>query len=440
MIVFFIRTRVRRTSKSTALGSYSFTECDDDTTTRATSPMQWRQVYLSALFLFFTPSCSFKDGRLPLRFSTGFHSQRSGIGIELNSQDLSLKRRVRERGLVIHALCSGYSPSVISLSYSKEQQSRVVGGCRSCNYKRVGEERHNWRHRSGSSRHVALSAGGNLEPDPEIAKADEIFEQKLREGADKYKDALAKTGFVVAAALAFDIGVLWFKGPSSALDFVSGFLVEESLSVDNLFVFLLLFDYFKVPVAYQGRVLKWGLIGAVVLRGIFIALGVVALEKFRAVLLLFSGILIVSSGKLILEFVGDGSDDDEEDLSQNAVVQFATKVVDTTDEYDSDRFFTNVPSHDNQEQLVRKATPLLLALVCVELTDVVFAVDSVPAVFGVTEDPFIVFSSNIFAILGLRSLFTGKESFSMLLASNEPYVYHQLCGLYFCLLFNNILI
>ena len=191
--------------------------------------------------------------------------------------------------------------------------------------------------------------------------------------------------------------------------------------MDNLFVFLLLFDYFRVPLAFQGRVLQWGIIGAVVLRGVFIALGVVALEKFRAVLLVFAAVLLASSGKLLLELSSGGGDDEEEDLSENAIVQLATKYISTTDEYDGDRFFTTVVTTTTTpdasqpsgwadvEVAVRKATPLLLALVCVELTDVVFAVDSVPAVFGVTEDPFIVFSSNMFAILGLRSLFTGQS-------------------------------
>ena len=240
------------------------------------------------------------------------------------------------------------------------------------------------------------------EADPEVATFDAQYEQKLLEKADKYKDALAATGLVLAAAAAFDVGVLWFKGPAAALDFVSGFLVEESLSVDNLFVFLLLFDYFRVPLENQGRVLRWGIFGAVVLRGVFIALGVVALEKFRAVLLVFAGVLLFSSGKLLLA----GGEEEEEDLSENQIVQLATRYVDTTDEYDGDRFFTMV---EEGGTAVRKATPLLLALVCVEFTDIVFAVDSVPAVFGVTEDPFIVFSSNMFAILGLRSLFTGQS-------------------------------
>jgi len=216
--------------------------------------------------------------------------------------------------------------------------------------------------------------------------------------AEVYKKALISLTFVALTAAAFDCGVFYFKGGESALDFVSGFLVEESLSVDNLFVFLLLFDYFKVPASAQERVLKWGIFGAVVLRGLFIGLGAVALANFKPILLVFAGILLWSSGKLLL-----AGEEEEEDLSENSIVKLSSSMLDTTKEYDGDKFFTQV--QEKGGSFVKKATPLLLVLTCIELSDIVFAVDSVPAVFGVTTDPFIVFSSNIFAILGLRSVY-----------------------------------
>lgn len=164
---------------------------------------------------------------------------------------------------------------------------------------------------------------------------------------------------------------------------MTGYLVEQSLSVDNLFVFLLIFDFFRVPVESQKRVLSFGIFGTVVLRALFIGIGAVALEESKAVLLLFSGILVFSSGDeqpflqllyLLLTVPGPSGkllfteeEEEEEDLSENAIVQLATRLVDSTDSYDGDRFFTLVDG-------VRRATPLLLCLVCVELTDIVFAV------------------------------------------------------------------
>lgn len=211
-----------------------------------------------------------------------------------------------------------------------------------------------------------------------------------------YRKALAQTALLTLAAALFGGGIWYYMGEEKALEYFAGYILEESLSVDNLFVFVLLFEYFQVPAAFQGRVLSWGIFGALVFRGIFVGLGAVCISQFQGVLLGFAGILLFSSFQLFTE--GD-DDDGGEDLSENAVVQFASKVIDATDEYDGDRFFTSVDG-------ARRATPLLLVLACIELSDVVFAVDSVPAVFGVTHDPFIVYSSNIAAILGLRALYS----------------------------------
>eukprot|EP00611_Tribonema_gayanum_P004853 TRINITY_DN14088_c0_g1_i1.p1 TRINITY_DN14088_c0_g1~~TRINITY_DN14088_c0_g1_i1.p1 ORF type:complete len:366 (+),score=122.88 TRINITY_DN14088_c0_g1_i1:51-1100(+) len=211
---------------------------------------------------------------------------------------------------------------------------------------------------------------------------------------DRYKVAVRNSLISIAAAAAFGAGISVVQGSEAAVGYFAGYVVEQSLSVDNLFVFLLLFEYFNVPISYQQRVLRWGIVGAVILRGVFIALGEAALESFQPVLLGFAAILMVSAYKLFTEEEGG-----EADLTDNQVVQFSSKLLKATDQYDGDKFFTMVDG-------VRRATPLLLVLVCVELSDLVFAVDSIPAVFGCTRDPFLVYTSNIFAILNLRSLYT----------------------------------
>ncbi|KDO47466.1 hypothetical protein CISIN_1g016749mg [Citrus sinensis] len=171
------------------------------------------------------------------------------------------------------------------------------------------------------------------------------------------------------------------------------YILEQSLSVDNLFVFVLIFKYFKVPVMYQNRVLSYGIAGAIVFRLSLILLGTATLQRFEAVNLVLAGILLFSSFKLF------ASEEDDTDLSDNFIVKTCQRFIPVTTYYDGNRFFTN-------QDGMRKATPLLLTVAVIELSDIAFAVDSIPAVFGVTRDPFIVFSSNLFAILGLRSLFT----------------------------------
>lgn len=200
----------------------------------------------------------------------------------------------------------------------------------------------------------------------------------------------------VCAAVAFGLAVMYFKGRQAGFEFFAGYLVEQSLSVDNLFVFLMLFNYFQVPLASQGRVLTWGILGAVAMRGVMILAGVAAVQRFRGVILVFAAILLVSAVKLFFE----GADSEQPDLSHNIVMKLSKRLVDAVDEYDEDRFFTK----DLVDGRTR-ATPLLLCLVCIELSDFVFAVDSIPAVIGVSQDLLVVYSSNMFAILGLRSLY-----------------------------------
>ncbi|KAK1270989.1 hypothetical protein QJS04_geneDACA014698 [Acorus gramineus] len=197
----------------------------------------------------------------------------------------------------------------------------------------------------------------------------------------------------ICAALAFGIGVGLKEGVDKASEFFAGYLLEQSLSVDNLFIFVLIFKYFKVPIMYQNRVLSYGIAGAVIFRAIMILLGAATIQRFEAVNLLLGSILLYSAYKLF------ASEDEDTDLANNFIVKTCQKFIPITTYYDGDRFLT-------MKEGVLKATPLLLTVAVIELSDIAFAVDSIPAVFGVTRDPLIVFSSNIFAILGLRSLYS----------------------------------
>jgi len=211
-----------------------------------------------------------------------------------------------------------------------------------------------------------------------------------------YQQAIQRTLLWVGLAVAFGVGLGFFSGTATAEEFFAGYLVEQSLSVDNLFVFLLLFEYFQVPITAQDRVLSWGIYGAIVMRALMIGLGAAALENFRPILLVFAGILVYSSAKTLIP--GD-EDEEEEDLNENTIVKFSRQLFESTDQFDGSNFFTMVDG-------VKKATPLFICMIALEISDVVFAVDSIPAVFGVTSNPLVVFSSNMFAIMGLRSLYT----------------------------------
>ncbi|MCS6800236.1 MAG: TerC/Alx family metal homeostasis membrane protein, partial [Myxococcota bacterium] len=180
-----------------------------------------------------------------------------------------------------------------------------------------------------------------------------------------------------------------------ATEFMTGYLVEESLSVDNLFVFVLVFQHFKVEDKYQHRILFWGVLGAVMMRAIFIFAGVALIQKFRWIVYFFGAFLIYAGAKLLFE-----KDDEEEteEVAENYAVNLVRRFFAVSPNYDGQKFFTI-------ENGKRVATPLFLVLVVVEFTDLIFAVDSIPAVLAVSDDPFIVFTSNIFAIMGLRSLY-----------------------------------
>ncbi|KAL9685098.1 hypothetical protein QQ045_022545 [Rhodiola kirilowii] len=218
-------------------------------------------------------------------------------------------------------------------------------------------------------------------------------EQEKDIASANYAASIRTVAFCVSAAVVFGVGIGLKEGVEKATEFFAGYLLEQSLSVDNLFVFVLVFKYFKVPKIYQNRVLSYGIAGAIVFRLSLILIGTATLQRFEAVNLFLAGILLYSAFKLFT------NEEDDTDLSDNFIVKTCQKFIPVTDYYDGNRFFTI-------QDGIRKATPLLLTVAVIELSDIAFAVDSIPAVFGVTRDPFIVFTSNLFAILGLRSLYT----------------------------------
>lgn len=213
-----------------------------------------------------------------------------------------------------------------------------------------------------------------------------------RSGAVSLRRAVFWTVGWISLALCFGAGVFFAKGSQSGLEYLQGYLVEYSLSVDNLFVFLVVFSYFAVPPPLQRRALLWGILGAVVMRGAFIGAGVWLIHQFDWVLAVFGVILILTGIKLL--FQGQETIHPE----KNPAVRLFKKYFRASDKFDGEKFFTRIGG-----KLV--ATPLFLVVLVIETTDVLFAVDSIPAVFAITQDPFIVYTSNIFAILGLRSLY-----------------------------------
>ncbi|HEV2890162.1 MAG TPA: TerC family protein [Frankiaceae bacterium] len=206
------------------------------------------------------------------------------------------------------------------------------------------------------------------------------------------KEAAVSSAVWISIGLLFG-GIVWATlGGDKAGQYFTGYLVEKSLSVDNIFVFALLFSYFAVPAALQHRVLFWGVVGALLFRAIFIALGAALLERFHWMIFVFGGFLVVTGIRMAM------SNDEHVDPGRNPVLRVMRRVVPMVDEYQGQKF-TIVQAGK------RYATPLLAVLVAVETTDIIFAVDSIPAVFAVTKDPFLVFTSNAFAILGLRALY-----------------------------------
>jgi tellurite resistance protein TerC len=198
--------------------------------------------------------------------------------------------------------------------------------------------------------------------------------------------------FWTILALIFNAWVYWRGGPQPGIEFLTGYIIERSLSFDNIFVFIVIFNYFAVPAEYQHRVLFWGILGALISRGLFIGLGTALLSRFEWLILVFGAFLVYTGVKILLQKETDVHPE------KNPVLRLFQRFVPLTTRYHGKKFFV-------REGARLVATPLMLVLVVVEATDVVFAVDSIPAVFGVTRDPFIVFTSNICAILGLRALY-----------------------------------
>jgi tellurite resistance protein TerC len=217
-----------------------------------------------------------------------------------------------------------------------------------------------------------------------------VFHRKAHEV--RVREALAWTGVWLGLAVCFNLGVYVWFGSERALEFMTGFVIEKALSVDNIFVFVVLFSAFAVPPKLQHRVLFWGVLGALAMRAVFIVLGAALLQRFHWVMYIFGALLVFTGIKLIAQR------GDHVHPEKNPLFRLFRRLVPSISEYRDARFTV-------REGGRRYATPLLLVLVAIEASDIVFAIDSIPAIFAVTSDPFIVYTSNVFAMLGLRSLY-----------------------------------
>lgn len=217
-----------------------------------------------------------------------------------------------------------------------------------------------------------------------------VFHRKSKDIS--VKEALTWTVVWVVLALIFNVIIYFWRGQQQALEYFTGYLVEKALSVDNIFVFIMIFSYFQVPTKFQHKILFWGIIGALIMRVIFIFAGVALLEKFHFTIYIFGALLIFTGIKMF------SHDSSQIDPSKNPVLRFFKKIMPVSQEMDGDKFFTRIDGK-------RYATPLFLVLIFIETTDLIFAVDSIPAILAITQDQFIVYTSNVFAILGLRSLY-----------------------------------
>jgi tellurite resistance protein TerC len=221
-----------------------------------------------------------------------------------------------------------------------------------------------------------------------------VFHRKSHEVS--MKESAAWTVVWVTSALLFNGAIAWHFGSEIGLQFLTGYLIEKALSVDNIFVFVLIFSYFKVPAKYQHRVLFWGVLGALVMRGAMIGLGAALIKEFHWLIYLFGAFLVFTGIRMATQ-----KEPDIEPQS-NPVIRLIRKIWPVTDHYHEEKFFVKEMVGG---RVRRVATPLFIVLVMVETSDLIFAVDSVPAIFAITQDPFIIYTSNVFAILGLRSLY-----------------------------------
>jgi tellurite resistance protein TerC len=218
-----------------------------------------------------------------------------------------------------------------------------------------------------------------------------VFNRKQHEIS--IKESLIWSCVWIAISLLFNVGVFLWHGREAALQFFTGYLIEKSLSVDNLFVFLLLFSYFKVPSKYQHEVLFWGILGALVMRGSLILVGAALIKRFHWILFIFGGFLLVTGIKMAFQ-----KDTKEVHPERNLVVRLFKKIFPVTAGYHEEKFFVKMNGR-------RYGTLLIIVLIVIETTDLLFAIDSIPAIFAITQDSFIIYTSNVFAILGLRSLY-----------------------------------
>ena len=209
----------------------------------------------------------------------------------------------------------------------------------------------------------------------------------------KVKEALLWSLFWIGLAVMFNVVVYFWLGKVKALEFLTGYLIEESLSVDNLFVFILIFGFFKIEAKYQHKILFWGIIGAIFMRAVFIFAGVAIIEKFAWVMYIFGAFLVYTGIHMLFE-----KEKDEYNPNKNPLIRGFKKIFPVTDDMSRPHFFI-------RKDKILYATPFFIALLVIEASDLIFAVDSIPAVLSVSKDPFIVYTSNIFAILGLRSLY-----------------------------------
>ena len=217
-----------------------------------------------------------------------------------------------------------------------------------------------------------------------------VFHKKSHEVS--VKEALTWTCVWVTLAMLFNLFIYYYFDKSKALEFFTGYLIEKSLSIDNIFVIILIFSYFKVPAAYQHKVLFWGILGALVMRFTFILSGVELIHRFHWLIYIFGGFLIITGIRMLT------SGDQKIEPEKNPLIKLAKRVMPTTNTFEGDRFFIK---RDNRTW----ATPLFLVVLLIETTDLIFAVDSIPAILAISDDTFIIYTSNVFAILGLRSLY-----------------------------------
>lgn len=217
-----------------------------------------------------------------------------------------------------------------------------------------------------------------------------VFHRKSREIS--VKEAFLWTGFWIALAFVFNVIVYYTLGVDKAFEFFTGYLIEKSLSVDNIFVIMLIFSYFQVPQVFQHKVLFWGILGALVMRGVFIFIGVELIHKFHWLVYIFGAFLVYTGVRIVM------SDSMKIDPVKNPLIRLARRFLSVTEHFSKDRFFVRIDGK-------LWATPLFLVLLLIESTDLIFAVDSIPAILAISDDTFIVYTSNVFAILGLRSLY-----------------------------------